>query len=81
MPNQVVKRIPEFGEFLKQHKTTFQSVTAAYKAAKEEFARAAADGRNPVLVHEMEALSLRNDRYKAVTGPLGYSCSPVNEQV
>jgi hypothetical protein len=81
MPNQVVKRIPEFGEFLTQHKTTFQSVKAAYKAAKEEFARAVADGRNPVLVHEMEGLSLRDDRYKAVIGPLGYSCLPVNEQV
>ena len=81
MHNHVVKRIPKFAEFLEQHKTTFQSVKVAYEAAGEEFAQAVAARRNPVLVRMMEPLNLKEDKYKAVIGPLGYSCSPVNEQV
>ena len=81
MHNHVVKRIPEFAEFLEQHKTTFHSVEAAYKAAGEEFVQAVAAQRNPVLVRVMEPLSLKKDSYKAVTWPLGYGSSPVNEQV
>jgi hypothetical protein len=81
MSNHVVKHIPEFADFLQRHKTSFDSIQAAYEAAKEEFVEALTSQRNPVLIRAIEPLSVKKGKYKAVTGPLGYKSSPAHEQV
>ena len=68
-------------EFLKAHNTTLQAVEAAYKAAEEDFLQAHAARRTPVLIHAIEPPRVKNDRYAAVTGPLGYNSTPINEPV
>lgn len=81
MGNFVVKCIPGFTEFLEQHRTTLDAVEAAYKAAEEESSQAHADQRCPALVRALEPLTLKRDKYRAVTGPLGYNFKPDTEQV
>ena len=81
MSNRVIKRIPGFDDFCEQHQTTAEALHAAYKAADEEAIQARAEQRCPALACALQPLAVKWGTYLAVTGPLGYCCTPSTEQV
>lgn len=75
------KIIPKFGQFCKQHGTSFALIEKAYVASGRAAIAAAAAGQPPFMVSAAIMPSLIGNRFEVSTKPGGYTSACASEKV